>query len=451
MRTLFPTATGPVSPVRSRLTDVGCKAGPWIIESELGRGGMGTVYAVTHDTIGKKAALKVLHAELMSERNTARILLEARIVNRVSHPGIVDIFETGTLADGRAYLVMERLDGLSLSAYARAGKLLPTTVIDILLQICDALAAAHAAGIVHRDLKPDNVFLQNLPATPTVKLLDWGIAKVTTDIRHTLEGTLVGTPHYLSPEQARGGTITAQSDIYSLGIMAYELFLERLPFDADNAPEVLVMHLRETPPLPSLGWPDVPAELEALLLAMLAKAPEQRPTLAKVVRTLTAVRAELDRRVRVSSLIRTHAPTAQPYAPIAHASTQRLRTRRMPRWQVAIGSSVLLSLVALFAVGHASDAAGVTHDAVHRAESVTPLVHDARTRSTAARTVARPPTPDNDATVSLQPTVPSVMPVVAPSPAPSTTHPRARKLPRATSTAPRRGARIAPDGILESY
>src|SRR5512146_176058 len=152
----------------------GAKAGPWIVERELGRGGMGSVYGVTHDGIGKRAALKVMHRRLVSGSSAERILQEARVVNQVGHPNIVDIFETGALEDGRPYIVMERLEGMPLSYRADEGKILPDQVIGILLQVCDALIAAHAANIVHRDLKLDNVFLidnPDDPAQPKVKLL----------------------------------------------------------------------------------------------------------------------------------------------------------------------------------------------------------------------------------------------------------------------------------------
>src|SRR6478672_11204635 len=144
----------------------GAKAGPWVVERELGRGGMGSVYAVTHEGIGKRAALKVMHRRLTTTSSAERILLEARVVNQVGHPNIVDIFETGALPDGRPYIVMERLEGVALSYRADEGKILPEHVISILLQICDALLVAHAANVVHRDLKLDNIFLIDNPDDP---------------------------------------------------------------------------------------------------------------------------------------------------------------------------------------------------------------------------------------------------------------------------------------------
>ncbi|HEV7556380.1 MAG TPA: serine/threonine-protein kinase, partial [Kofleriaceae bacterium] len=243
----------------------GATAGPWRVDYELGRGGMGTVYAVTHVEIGKRAALKLMHKKLSGRHlDVERMRLEAKVVNQVQHPNIVDIFETGELADGRPYIVMERLDGVSLGARAMTGKLLPDQVIAILRQVCEAVMAAHEAGIIHRDLKVDNVFLIETEdrIRPRVKVLDWGIAKVIDDdVRHTIDGQLVGTPHYLAPEQARGAAVSAKTDVYSIGVMAYELFLEQLPFEAETAAEIMTMHLRTAPPLPSELWPDIPAAL----------------------------------------------------------------------------------------------------------------------------------------------------------------------------------------------
>jgi serine/threonine-protein kinase len=316
MRTMVSTAGAglPPAPQGDDALRPGSKAGPWVVERELGRGGMGAVYAVVHEEIGKRAALKVVHRRLMPGFNCERMLLEAKVVNQVGHPNIVDIFETGRLEDDRPYIVMERLCGQSLAVRADEGKLLPDLVIAILLQICDALIAAHAAGIVHRDLKLDNVFLvDNLDDAPQprVKLLDWGIAKVIHhEVKHTIEGQLMGTPQYLSPEQARGLAVTPQTDVYSLGVMAYELFLEQLPFEAETAAEVMAMHLRAAPPLPRELWPDIPPGLEQLLLAMLAKLPDQRPTMVEVARRLEEVCGELQQRMH-----RARRPSAAPRTP----------------------------------------------------------------------------------------------------------------------------------------
>ncbi len=369
MKTAMSTAGGPL-PLDALGSDVlppGSMAGPWRVERELGRGGMGAVYAVVHDEIGKRAALKVVHRRLLTPAfNVERVMLEAKVVNTVGHPNIVDIFETGSLPDGRPYIVMERLEGQPLSSCADAGKILPDRVIAILLQCCDALIAAHAANVVHRDLKLDNVFLVDNAEdsqSPKVKVLDWGIAKVINcDVRHTIEGQLVGTPQYLSPEQARGANVTAQSDVYSLGVMAYELFLEQLPFEAETAAEVMVMHLKAIPPAPREMWPEIPGQLEELLLRMLAKQPENRPTMREVARHLEEVRAELHRRrqsmvgqsleviaiARPSTIIR---PPSAGLAPTLQSDSGRWSPEpRTKRWQWAVGASALFLAALMFIV-----------------------------------------------------------------------------------------------------
>src|ERR1051325_4218834 len=236
-------------------------AGPWRIEHLLGRGGMGTGYAVVHAKIGKLAALKVLHRSLLRQGfNAERMLLEARVVNEVRHPGIVDIFDTGSLPDGTPYIVMERLHGESLGARAERS-IAPREAIDLLIEICDALSAAHAAGVVHRDLKFDNIYLVESqdPRSPRVKILDWGIARVLQQgAHHTAEGQVVGTPAYLAPEQARGAPVTPKTDVYSLGVGAYRLLLGQMPFDADAANEIVAMHLLMPPPPPRSVWPQIP-------------------------------------------------------------------------------------------------------------------------------------------------------------------------------------------------
>jgi serine/threonine protein kinase len=261
----------------------------WRIERLLGHGGMGDVYAVVHDEIGKRAALKLMHSRLSVGLNAERARIEGQVVNRVDHPNIVDIFDSGEF-EGRPYLVMERLEGMTLTQLAAVSRPSPELAIAILLQLCDALAAAHAVGVIHRDLKPDNVFvLAHTAHQPTIKLVDWGIAKVVdSDARRTMEGQLIGTPDYLAPEQACGRPVTSRSDVYALGIIAYELFLGELPFIATTTIEVLTAHFRDPPRPPRELWPEIPTRLERLLVAMLAKEPERRPS-------MLAIAAELER------------------------------------------------------------------------------------------------------------------------------------------------------------
>ncbi|MEO8842570.1 MAG: protein kinase [Kofleriaceae bacterium] len=407
----------------------------------LGRGGMGTVYAVIHEEIGKRAALKVMHDFLLTGITAERIKLEARVVNRVGHPNIVDIFETGTLEDGRPYIVMERLDGVCLGNLAFETKVLPDRVVEILIQICDALIAAHGAGVIHRDLKLDNVFL--LPVEDgeryeRVKLLDWGIAKeITTDVHHTVDGQLVGTPQYLSPEQARGAVLTPATDIYSLGVMAFELFLEQLPFEAETAAEVMVMHLREAPPLPSDLWPDIPRALEQLLLAMLAKRAEDRPSLPTVAGTLLRVRDELDSR------------RAEPVAPVPKRHTRFASApplvpvrRGHPRsWQVALGVAALVASASLFFLARDSSSLA--------AAPLPPMVAGPAARGITPA-VVEPPAP-----APIQPTAhvaPAMLAPVAAKPDPArSTHKRPHHTSGGSGQAHARTAAFDPDGSVEPY
>jgi serine/threonine-protein kinase len=472
----------------------GAKAGPWVVERELGRGGMGAVYAVVHEEIGKRAALKVVHQRLLvSGFNCDRMLLEAKVVNQVGHPNIVDIFETGRLADGRPYIVMERLDGQALNARAEDGKLLPDLVIAILLQICDG--APHAAGVVHRDLKLDNVFLVDnpeAPATPKVKLLDWGIAKVLShDVKHTIEGQLVGTPQYLAPEQARGQLVTPQTDVYSLGVMAYELFLEQLPFEAETAAEVMAMHLRSIPPPPGELWPDIPPQLEDLLLAMLAKLPDHRPTMLEVARRLEAVRAELADRCHALERPTPRRTTATPIRtskPIRVISTAGLAQTELAaqrtgtkRWQFALGAGALAASAMLFWISRVGDRAASAATtmspaaipevdrvmmppapgaAVGGAISTSSLISRPASRSLVSDLEHRPDGAAGSAATQglLRPIAAAAraeLVSVTPSPTVRITSPKpttSRPAPaRRSPVAPRRGTKVDPDGTFDPY
>ncbi len=441
----------------------GAKAGPWVVERELGRGGMGSVYGVVHEDIGKRAALKVMHRRLVCTASAERVLLEARVVNQVGHPNIVDIFETGTLTDGRPYIVMERLEGMPLSYRADEGKILPDQVIGILLQICDALIAAHAVGVVHRDLKLDNVFLIDNPDDPNqpkVKLLDWGIAKViSADVRHTIEGQLVGTPQYLSPEQARGANVTVQSDVYSLGVMAYELFVEQLPFEAETSAEIMAMHIRCTPPPPSELWPDMPASLENLILAMLAKSAEARPTMLTIARKLEEIRAELEQRKHDAGINDEHpgrpvtvfpstrrsnrfiAPAAG-LAPTEKADEWPEATPR--RWHLALGALAIAASALMFLLSRDTDHAS--------AAAALPAASAAIAPNVSVRQVAAESAPPVEVETAQLPTGDTLV-VTRPVAAPTAQKPVKHTTPRirANQAKPRLSSKLDPDGTIDPY
>src|SRR6185503_12690026 len=209
---------------------LGAVLGSYRIIELLGKGGMGFVYRAEHVKLGREVALKLLRSDFASKREAvARFFQEARTVNRVRHRNIVEVTDFVELDDGTTYIIMELLAGQSLGAWARGG-VDPLRALAVVTQICDGLAAAHQVAVVHRDLKPDNVTIVAQPdGTELVKLLDFGVAKLLDhedeDLEHhTAAGLVIGTPAYMSPEQAGGMVIDARSDIYSLGAIMYELF-----------------------------------------------------------------------------------------------------------------------------------------------------------------------------------------------------------------------------------
>jgi serine/threonine protein kinase len=270
--------------------------GPYVIVRRIGEGGMGEVYQGRHRHIAREAAIKVLRPELSeNEQVVKRFFTEARATATIRHPGIVEILDCDVHPSGRAYIVMEYLQGEDLAhRMARLGGFqrdLPT-LLSVARQIASALAAAHGLGIVHRDLKPENIFLVD-GATPLVKVLDFGVAKLLYgdgDARDkTRAGSVLGTPTYMAPEQCRGaGDIDHRVDIYALGCVLFEMVAGRPPFVRDGAGEVLVAHLTQAAPRLSSVVPATPPLVDELVANMLAKAPDARP------QTMNQVLARLD-------------------------------------------------------------------------------------------------------------------------------------------------------------
>ncbi|HET7542241.1 MAG TPA: serine/threonine-protein kinase [Polyangiaceae bacterium] len=256
-------------------------AGRYRIEALVGSGGMGAVYRAAHVHMRKAVAVKVLHKEMTAfPEVVARFEREAVAAGRIEHPHVVSATDFGQLEDGSFYLVLEFIEGQSLARLvSKTGALSPLRALRITRQIVEALQAAHAVGIVHRDLKPDNVMLVDKDGDPDfVKVLDFGIAKV--KVEETSEqpvltqiGTVFGTPEYMSPEQARGELVDARADLYTVGVILYEMLAGVSPFKADDLVVVLTRHLTaEPPPLPS----GIDPAIVALVQLLLKKEREQR-------------------------------------------------------------------------------------------------------------------------------------------------------------------------------
>jgi serine/threonine protein kinase len=263
---------------------VGNTLGSYKIHELLGKGGMGYVFRAEHVKLGREVALKLLRADYARRRDAvARFFQEARTVNRVRHRNIVDVTDFVELGDGTTFIIMEFLVGQSLGKWARTGIDLPRALA-VLVQICDGLSAAHSVGVIHRDLKPDNVIVvPTSDGAELVKLLDFGVAKLVNrddeDVGfQTAAGSVIGTPAYMSPEQAGGMAVDARSDIYSLGAIMYELFCGQPMFRGRSFGEYVRKHLTEMPPAPHLtaGGAGIDTRLEILIMRCLEKDPNNR-------------------------------------------------------------------------------------------------------------------------------------------------------------------------------
>ena len=257
-------------------------AGKYRVERVIGAGGMGYVVAARHLGLNQVVALKLVRAGQRSDdTQVARFLREARTAAKLKSEHVVKVFDVGRLEDGRPFQVMELLDGRDLSAYADPHGLLPIPqVVGYVLQVCEALAEAHAQGIIHRDLKPSNLFLAQRPAAgEIVKVLDFGISKVTSPDERSMTRSKdrMGTPAYMSPEQLRSAkNIDARADLWSIGVILYELLSGAVPFDGETIGQLCTQILDA--PTPSLRQraPNVPAGLEAVVFRCLEKDPNKR-------------------------------------------------------------------------------------------------------------------------------------------------------------------------------
>jgi len=292
-RALGPNQSPPVAAVADPdALRPGTMAGAYLLTRELASGGGGTVYEAQHKLLGRKAAVKILRRELAaSPQMVARFLREALAVNMIKHPSIVDIYEFGELPDGRPFYVMELLEGHDLrKLLTERGRFPPEEVLEILRPVCSALEAAHAQGIVHRDLKASNIHIMDSNGQRTVKLLDFGIAKLmqpeNAEAGLTVVGTRLGTSYTMAPEQIRGDGVDPRTDIYALGVVLYHLLTGQYPFRAETMTDIERQHLETPPPRPSHAA-RVPPALDGVVLRAMDKNADRRfPTVKAFIQAL---------------------------------------------------------------------------------------------------------------------------------------------------------------------
>ena len=331
----------------------GHRVGEYIVSAKVADGGMGTIYSAQQPMIGKKVAIKVLRSALCRDvAAVERFVQEARAVNQIGHPNIVDIFSFGVLSDGRSYLVMELLQGQSLARRIARGVMPLADVADILEQICRGLREAHKKGIVHRDLKPDNIFLVAVPGDrPLVKLLDFGIAKLggpDGESKRTQAGMVMGTPEYMAPEQVRGQPIDDRADIYALGAVVFEMLTGQPPFVGGSVVETMAKHINDPVPSPATLRADIPPELDRMIMQMLAKRPDERPALPVIRAAMTKLRPLLSVTARTRL---PPEPTPQRPQPVVD-TTEPVDRSRLPKqvmWGVFAGVGVAASLAIVLA------------------------------------------------------------------------------------------------------
>jgi serine/threonine protein kinase len=330
-----PASGGDQSPAAvSPLSDSGALIGmtldhKYFLDSKLGAGGMGTVYCASRLLLGDRVAVKVLHPHQMADPQAVeRFRREARTAARLKHPNVVTVYDFGVSIEGLNYQVMELVGGESLrSLVDRQGTLAETAAAEIIRQVCAALDEAHKLGIVHRDIKPENILVQTIPDGLHVKVLDFGIAALR-DIkgdRLTRTGDVVGTPHYMSPEHCLGEELDQRSDIYSLGIVLYEMLTSVVPFDSPTTTAIVVKHVNDPPPSPRALNPRISAAVESVLLRTLEKRRDARPqTAGEMAKELIEAAGGADPGSLHSSMVAT--PRVVTPAPITASKLREMDT-----------------------------------------------------------------------------------------------------------------------------
>jgi serine/threonine-protein kinase len=288
-------------------------SGRYRVEEEIGRGGMGRVFRASHTELGRQVAIKFLEPKVEIPNAAQRFLREAKSTARLVHPNIVDVADFGETVDGVAFIVMEFLRGEDLATLARHKRMPWPRAHHYLRQLCLGLQAAHTAGLVHRDLKLENCFVTE---EDQIKILDFGIAKLTDQTATALTGvgSLMGTPEYMAPEQARSsGEVDHRADIYAVGIIAYELLTGDVPFTGPSVMNVLLQQVKAPLPSPRSRNPEIPPAVEQVIFKALAKDPANR------FQSMDEFRAALDACGSATSVGAPAASSSDPHQPVAES------------------------------------------------------------------------------------------------------------------------------------
>ena len=278
---------------------IGQKLGDYEVVARIGTGGMGAVFEARHPVIGKRVAIKVLHPAFAQDAKAIeRFVNEARVVNTIGHPAVIDIFSFGQTAEGLHYFVMEFLKGRSVEQLVQEGPLPLGQAIEFGCQLLEVLDTAHRANVVHRDLKPQNLFVEDGPSGARLRVLDFGIAKsMSTEFKQQLTGSaILGTPGYMAPEQIDSAPVTPRTDLYATGAVLFELLTGQQALQASNVGKLLLKALHEPARRAVSVKPDIPADLDDFVASLLERNPEQRPASAKVaLDTLRGLQATIEK------------------------------------------------------------------------------------------------------------------------------------------------------------